>query len=140
MTIEWNKSLATGIEWQDKHHKELFRRMKALIDAMEVGLGKEEVGKLFKFLDDYFVVHFEAEEQAMNKYNYPGSVYHIKEHTEFIERMSRLKQECEYGVTTTAVIKIKREVVDWFINHIGDVDKKLGSYILRVDVERKGKA
>ncbi len=134
MAIEWSDSLATGVGWQDKQHKELFRRINSLLDAMNVGLGKEEVSRLFTFLDEYFVVHFEAEEQAMNRYRYPGLIAHLAEHMGFIERVSALKDECGAGITTGSVIKVQRLVVDWLVNHIGGVDKALGKFL--IDAER----
>lgn len=131
MSIEWSKNLSTGIEWQDKQHKELFNRMNSLMDAMNVGLGKEEVLKLFRFLDEYFIVHFDAEEHVMHKYNYPDVLDHITRHTYFIDEVGRLKEEADSkGVSTGLVIQLQRKVVDWFINHIGTVDKKLGAFLV----------
>ncbi|MBI4950181.1 MAG: hemerythrin family protein [Deltaproteobacteria bacterium] len=139
MAIEWSNSLSTGLLWQDTQHKELFRRINNLLEAMNVGRGKEEVMKLFQFLDDYFVVHFEAEEQAMGKFNYPQMVSHLAEHTRFIEDISKLSAECGKNMTTGLVIKVQRQVVDWLINHIGGIDKELGKFLASAESERKGK-
>lgn len=68
MGIEWSSYLATGVDWQDSHHRELFKRINRLLDAMASGYGKEEVANLFNFLDQYFVVHFEAENEAMERH------------------------------------------------------------------------
>lgn len=140
MAIEWSNSLSTGLLWQDTQHKELFRRINNLLEAMNVGRGKEEVVKLFKFLDDYFVVHFEAEEKAMSRFNYPHMVSHLAEHTRFIEDISSLSAECKSNITTGLVIKVQRQVVDWLINHIGGIDKDLGKFLAVAESERKGKS
>jgi len=129
MSIEWSETFATGVGWQDRQHKELFRRMNSLLQAMDIGHGKNEVMKTFDFLDDYFVVHFEAEEQAMNQHPYPGMIEHIAEHMGFIERISALKKECQAGPTTALVIKVQNTVVDWLIHHIGSDDQRLGRFI-----------
>ncbi|MBI2411790.1 MAG: hemerythrin family protein [Deltaproteobacteria bacterium] len=133
MSIEWSRSLATGLEWQDNQHKELFKRISSLIDAMNVGLGREEVGRLFKFLDEYFVVHFNAEDEAMMKYNFPGGPFHMAEHRRFQQDVELIREECNGNITTGTVIKVQRLVVDWLINHIGGIDKALGEYILRIE-------
>lgn len=138
MAIEWSKNLSTGVDWQDRQHKELFKRINSLLDAMNVGRGKEEVARFFNFLDEYFVVHFEAEEQAMGKYNFPGTVSHLSEHTGLIEDFSRIKAECKGRISTADVIKVQRRIVDWLINHIGESDKALGAYIIRAE-EGKGR-
>lgn len=129
MTIEWNSHLSTGIDWQDRHHKELFKRINRLLDAMTMGRGKDETARLFAFLDDYFVVHFEAEEQAMGKYNFPGAVAHLAEHTRFIEGIAGLRREFDRGPSTGLVIRVQREVVDWLVNHIGGLDKELAAFL-----------
>ena len=139
MAIEWSNSLSTGLLWQDTQHKELFRRINNLLEAMNVGRGKEEVIRLFQFLDDYIVVHFEAEEQAMSRFNYPQMVSHLAEHTRFIEDISKLSAECVENMTTGLVIKVQRQVVDWLINHIGGIDKELGKFLASAESERKGK-
>lgn len=114
----------------------MVKRVNSLLDAMSAGMGREEVEKLFRFLDSYFIVHFDAEEQAMNRYNFPGAVEHLEEHTAFIEDISTLKREYLNGSSAGLVIKVQRHVVDWLINHIGGLDKALGSYIINIESER----
>lgn len=133
MAIEWSSNLSTGVEWQDKHHRELFNRVSALLDAMSVGMGKEEVERLFKFLDSYFVVHFEAEKEAMLKYGYPRTAEHIDEHRGFMDDVSMLKKEFHGGSSAGLVIKMQRRVVDWLINHIGGSDKDLGCFLMKAE-------
>lgn len=141
MAIEWSNALSTGIEWQDKQHKELFNRINSLLDAMTVGLGKEEVLRLFNFLDEYFIVHFEVEEQAMHRYNYPDVIEHLEAHTDFIDRVGKLREKAETeGISTNLVIKVQREVVDWLINHIGEIDQKLAAFIKKTDAGNAGVA
>lgn len=137
MGIEWSANLSTGIEWQDKHHKELFKRINRLLDAMTLGRGKEEVGSLFDFLDEYIVYHFEAEEQAMSKHAYPGAFAHTAEHTNFIEDIGALRSEYKKNASSVLVIRVQRQVVDWLLNHIGGPDKRLGEFLL--SIEGRGK-
>ncbi len=139
MPLEWNKDLSTGVPWQDRQHKELFKRLNKLLEAMDVGLGKEEVVRLFQFLDEYFVVHFHAEEEAMDKADFPGTVEQLKDHTRFIEDMAKLKEEFEKGPSSALVMQVKRQVVDWLMNHIGEADKKFGEFVLKAEGKRKGR-
>jgi hemerythrin len=137
MVIEWSESLSTGLDWQDRQHKELFKRMSSLMDAMNVGLGRDEVMKLFRFLDDYFVVHFDDEEQVMNKFNYPGSLKHIEQHTRFIDDIAVLRAEAsEKGLSASVVILVQRRVVDWLINHIGETDREFAAFVSGVETEQ----
>lgn len=136
MALEWSSNLSTGVDWQDRHHKELFKRVNGLLDAMSTGMGQGELDRMFKFLDSYFIVHFDAEEQAMSKYGFPGTVEHLCEHTGFIEDVARLKRECENGVSAGLVVKAQKLVIEWLLNHIGGSDKKLGAHILMTETER----
>jgi hemerythrin len=137
MGVEWYKGLSTGVDWQDKQHKELFSRINALLEAMSEGRGREEVKRLYTFLDEYFAVHFKAEEKAMARLNYPDELMHLKEHAHFIEDMARLKEEGGPQVGLALVIKTQRRVVDWLINHIAVSDKALGEFLLRSDKDQK---
>lgn len=139
MAIEWSDSLLTGLEWQDFQHRELFSRINSLLDAMNMGFGKDEVLRLFEFLDEYFVIHFDAEEQAMHKYDYPDTLAHIEEHTRFIDDIAKLRSVAVSGVSTGLVIKVQSRVVDWLISHIGSIDKSLGAFI-REAIEKEKEA
>lgn len=130
MSIEWTANLSTGVEWQDRHHRELFKRINRLLDAMNLGQGKEEVSSLFDFLDEYIVYHFEAEEQAMSRHGYGAVLAHIAEHTRFIDAVASLSAEFRQGPTTGLVIKVQRQVVDWLLSHICGPDKALGEFLL----------
>ncbi len=135
MAIEWSPGLSTGVKWQDAQHKELFQRVNMLLDAMSVGKGKDEVKRLFEFLDEYFTTHFEAEQSAMKRYGFPGESGHRDEHTIFRNDIARIRQECSDVVTTAVVIRTQRYVVNWLLNHIGRSDKVLGEFILKAEKE-----
>ncbi len=132
MGIEWTANLSTGVDWQDRHHKELFKRINRLLEAMNLGQGKEEVASLFDFLDEYIAYHFEAEEQAMSRHGYEPILAHTAEHTRFIDDIGSLRSEFRKGPTTGLVIKVQRQVVDWLLNHICGPDKKLGEFLVTV--------
>lgn len=131
MTMEWTGNLSTGIGWQDQQHMELFDRINSLLDAMKQRKGVEEVDKVITYLDDYVIYHFGKEEESMEEYGYSGYSFHKKEHTVFTNGLSDIKKEIERqrGITLTIAIQIQNSVCDWLINHIGDVDKKLGAFL-----------
>lgn len=131
MGIEWRQSLSTGIEEIDNQHKELFDRVNKLFDSCNQHKGKEEVGEIVKFLEDYVVTHFRDEEKIMEKYSYPEIKPHKELHQQFIKDFLTLK-DCfqKEGPTTHFVITMNRTVVDWLIKHVGNIDKSLGKYIL----------
>ncbi len=122
-------SLLTGVSWQDRQHKELIKRVNRLIEAIEQGKGMAELERLFTFLDEYMVIHFEAEEVAMHNHDYPDTVAHLREHTMFIEDLAGLREGMEHFAQEELEAKAERLLVDWLRNHIGRVDKKLGLFL-----------
>ncbi len=67
-----DESTTTKIQIIDKQHTELFDRVNALLKALALAKGKEEVADTVNFLESYVKVHLSTEEDYMIKYNYPG--------------------------------------------------------------------
>jgi hemerythrin len=58
MPMLWDDSFRTNVVMVDTQHKELFRRINSLHEAMLQGKGRDEVAKLIQFLDSYTRDHF----------------------------------------------------------------------------------
>jgi hemerythrin-like metal-binding protein len=130
MALEWKPELATGFAEIDNQHKELFKRVNDLLNAMRIGKGKDEVGKVLKFLQDYTVYHFGNEENYMKKYNYPEYEGHKAQHTSLINDIQTMKTQFEKdGASSLMAIDIQKELGDWLMVHIGQVDKELGKFL-----------
>lgn len=130
MALEWTQDLATGSEEIDFQHKELFRRVNALLESCRQGKGKAELNIVIEFLDEYVVKHFSEEEKFMRKYEYPGHASHKTEHLKFIATFSELKKEIErQGPALDLVVKTNRMIVQWLINHISKVNRSLGMFL-----------
>jgi len=130
LSIQWRENLNLGIELIDDQHKELFSRTNELLNACNTGKGKEEVGRLIKYLEDYVVTHFNDEEGLQLKLNYPKYKEHKILHDNFIQEVRVLKEKFNSdGSTLTLTIEINKKVIDWLINHIGKMDREFGNFI-----------
>ncbi|MBI3397998.1 MAG: hemerythrin family protein [Deltaproteobacteria bacterium] len=130
MAIEWIEDLSVGVNEIDNQHKELFKRINNLLDACTQGKGKEEVGSVIKFLEDYIITHFNAEEAIQKKNGYPDYETHKGLHDEFRKNFSELKNRFETkGAGLYLVLLTNRTIVDWLINHIGKMDKAIGAFL-----------
>lgn len=130
MAIKWNENLAVGVSEIDNQHQELFERMNQLLEACNQGKGKEAVGDMINFLEDYVVEHFAAEEKLQKASNYPEYAAHKAMHNECLNNVAKLKQQLELnGPTLPFVIAVNKTVVDWLTTHISKVDKGLGLYL-----------
>lgn len=130
MVIEWTRDLETGISVIDEQHRELFKRTNALLSACIEGKGRDVVGDVLKFLEDYIVFHFTAEENIQLHYAYPGYPLHKAMHESFIMDIQGLsKQFNEEGGSAAMVERTNRVAVEWLMNHIKRADKELADYL-----------
>lgn len=132
-TMQWTKDLAVGVDEIDNQHKELFSRINNLVVAIKKAECKYVIDGTVKFLEDYAVIHFTAEEGYMTRYNYPEYRQHRDQHEIFLNSLNGLKKLAatpregvsfyELSVTTNQV------VVDWIVSHVAAVDKRLGDFL-----------
>jgi hemerythrin len=130
MTIEWSEErFATGIEEIDDQHKELFRQINQLTDAMERNPnGKAEAGNFLYFLEDYVKAHFGCEEEIMEQRRCAVCPRNAKEHGQFLQSFQEIRFTFDReGISPGLVQLIHKEVVDWIQGHIANVDTGLRS-------------
>jgi hemerythrin-like metal-binding protein len=133
--MKWTEDLSVGIEEIDEQHKELISRINDLVDSVRQHVCKYKIGDVIKFLEEYIFVHFGDEEGLMKKYGYPDYPAHKAQHEYFIREFAALKKELEkleggkkrgsYDLS----VETNRIVVDWILDHIAKVDKRLGAYL-----------
>lgn len=129
MALKWKEQYSTGVWWQDKQHRELFGRLSILLDAMEHCRVREEISALFEFLESYTIRHFSSEEASMERTGYSGRRAHAAEHRKFLQELAALKAEFDEAATLALLIKVQRQLADWFVSHIGNMDKSLGAFL-----------
>jgi len=132
--LRWTESLGVGVPDIDEQHRELIERINSLRVAMGQGRSREEIRETIRFLEDYVVEHFTAEEQYMLVSDYPYATMHKAEHTAFIRDFAAIKEKLERlerdgMITSFAAIETQRKLSDWLVNHIGKSDKVLGAYL-----------
>lgn len=126
MALEWSQSLSVGNGEIDCQHKELFVRVNKLIEAMEQKKGKEEIGKVISFLENYVIEHFGLEEKYMSAINYPKLTYHRLQHADFKSKFNMIKKKYEEnGPGLETVVHIHNYLGKWLMEHIPTVDKEL---------------
>ncbi len=131
--MEWSDKLSIGIASIDNQHKELFRRINALVIAIKEQRCKEEIDKTIEFLGDYARVHFSEEEKHMKKTAYPGYEEQLEEHRRFLASLADLKLQASLprvpGSSYDLSATTNQVVVDWIVNHIMKLDMKFGGFL-----------
>ncbi|MBX7148504.1 bacteriohemerythrin [bacterium] len=128
--IVWTRGLATNDAEIDRQHKELFDRIDGLYQALNNGASTQETEKAFDHVESYCVEHLGYEQRQMESEGYPDYPAHKAQHDIFMKKWAELRQEFKaQGANLTFTIRVRRHVVDWFINHIKTVDVKLGTWL-----------
>ena len=130
MSIQWTPDLAVGVAGIDNQHKEIFRRIDALLEASLKGAGRERLAELLPFLGTYVVQHFADEEKAMREAGYPEYPRHKQLHAAFLAEFTLLKKRYETeGATTSLTLVVQKKVVEWLMQHIRKEDKAVGAFL-----------
>ncbi len=130
MPIEFDPVLLVGVDEIDDQHRELFRRIGALLDASRNRRSREEVVRLLEFLGSYVVDHFASEEQRMELAAYPRAEGHRAEHRQFVKELEVLRHELKSeGPTNLFVIRVGNRVTEWLREHIYRTDRSLGEWL-----------
>lgn len=135
MAIQWDDSLATGIDDIDEQHRELFRRFNALMAACNQGRGREEVMRTLLFLDDYIRSHFAEEEAMQLKSNFPDYAVHRAQHENFIATTEMLAGQFKSeGATLELLVKTNTTLMEWLIGHIRKMDRAFARFMVENNI------
>ncbi len=109
------------LEEMDRQHGILIALMNALSERAAEGATKAELSGLLKELDDYTVLHFQAEESYMEATSYPKRDTHKLIHRDLLIRLREHVRGFETGDGTlsrqlTSFLKF------WLTAHIKSVD------------------
>ena len=131
--MEWSDKLAIGINTIDSQHKELFKRINNLVNAIKQHRCKDEIDGTIKFLEDYARVHFSEEEKHMRETGYAGYEDQREEHRKYLAALAELKSQASQpriqGASYDLSATTNQVVVDWIVDHILKTDMKFGEYL-----------
>ncbi len=132
--IRWIDNYSINIPEIDNQHKRLVALLNSLYSAMSVGKGKNIMSEIIDELSDYTSTHFRTEEVKMRMLDYPEFVQHKKEHELFIEKVSAFRADFNKG-NAKVTIEVVNFLRDWLLNHIQEVDARLGRYLVKKGVK-----
>jgi len=122
MIYQWEDEFSVGVQSIDNQHKELFRLINELLQAMKQGKASNITTQIIMDLEKYAIVHFQKEEFFFQRFNYKGAAEHIREHQLFIQKVATLKAEIKTG-KITITFELFNFLKDWIEHHIQEVDK-----------------
>lgn len=130
----WKEKYRVGVEVIDQQHEELFRRVADFLNSVQrVGSWDDKLAKVketLEFMQEYVVVHFEAEEALQREINYPDYEAHKKAHEDLkgtvADYASIFEQE---GYLQETVQEFGAKLMTWLIMHVAATDQKIGEYL-----------
>ena len=133
MSVEWGEHLAVGVTAVEEQHKEMFRQINLLMDAINLGKGADQVIPLLDFLEEYTVDHFRDEEKIMVESSYDKLEPHRLEHEQFRLEMENLRLRVRTeGGTRLNVLMTSRALLHWLVQHIYSADKELADHMREI--------
>jgi hemerythrin len=125
--ITWNDNLSVKVKEIDLQHQKLIDMINELNEAMKKGKGKESLAKIINGLVSYTATHFKQEERYFDKFGYPDTVNHKKEHVAFVKKVTDFKNGFEKN-NLSVTVEVMNFLSDWLKNHIKGTDKQYSAF------------
>lgn len=133
MNLIWDDSLSVGIDNIDNQHKKLLSYIENLLTSIEDSKSNDEIIRTLDFLEEYVTKHFTEEEEIQAKTNYPLLDIQQMQHEHFKNDIKEFRRIFEsHGLSTVLALNIHKSLVDWFKNHIMNLDKDLGDFLIEI--------
>lgn len=120
--------MASGIEFIDEQHRELFEHINNFYNSLNKKPDKTTLAELFQKLNQYTLDHFAAEERIMEESGFPGIMAHKAEHTKFLKAISSFAGMLQAGKLMVSVETINY-FKEWINEHISVSDKNYCMYL-----------
>lgn len=125
--LRWGEDYSVGIQEFDKDHKILFKWINTLIDEIRRGNQGAMVQEILDHMLEDVVVHFEKEEAALEKVNFPDLNRHREDHYILLRSVLKFKNELKYDRMPPE--KVVAFLVHWVTAHIKDQDMKYKPFL-----------
>ncbi|NOU20085.1 MAG: hemerythrin family protein [Bacteroidales bacterium] len=124
--INWTDTYSIGYSEIDNQHKKLVEMINVLYNAFSQGAVENVIRDILDEMIKYTDYHFKNEEKYFEKYAYSDAQEHIKQHEEFVLKVTDFYQEYNRG-SETLTYDIMHFLRDWLLEHIKDSDRKYSS-------------
>ncbi|ERT09305.1 hemerythrin-like metal-binding domain protein [Lyngbya aestuarii BL J] len=125
-TSTWNDTLSIGIPLLDLQHKQLIDQMDRLLEAIVVKKETQELKSILSFLNMYVNNHFSYEQSCMELHKCPVACQNQAAHARFLKILQEVNQKIDQKESLNLIsVRIKKELLDWFVSHIKSIDIRL---------------
>ena len=128
--IAWDPNFLVGVEPFDRQHRELFALLNQLNESMRHGAEPTERILLLSRLLESAELHFNDEERALARTDYPDLDRHHLQHNQLLTEavtFQRMIDRSEGAIPLPLMVFLR----DWLSEHILETDKGCGEYLSR---------
>ncbi len=138
MLIKWTEDFLCGVEIIDQQHREFVDLVNQYNHQLRTGLGRQNITGLFVSLAEYSSLHFDTEEELMDKYNYPDKEAHKEKHLNFKRTIAEHILNMRTGKIPMPA-EIFRFMIDWADEHLphkpDNEDARFGKFLREAGVK-----
>ncbi len=134
--IRWDDALLIGVPEIDRQHQSLVKIINALLQAIDEGQSEGKIDDILSWLREYTVLHFNAEEEFMDKIGYPKLGRHSQEHTGLKEKVKGY-QYARFRNEDFSLKEIKDMMAEWLLKHILESDMDIGEFVREQEKNKK---
>jgi hemerythrin len=124
--IVWDHKYDLGIPIVDEQHRGIVSTINSLYYGMQNAHGKEMLNPVIEMVKDYTRIHFEIEEDFLNKCGYPDFKAHQELHHELINEISGIGRKSLWDKDPQEFLGFLKT---WWIDHICKKDNVFRDYL-----------
>ncbi len=125
--LAWKDEYSVDVAALDDQHKELFKLLNDLNEALE----QEEsvdIDYALTQMHVYMLFHFTSEEHLLAKYGYPDLEQHVEEHRKFKTKVEDFQQQCLENRQKLAE-QVRDYLMEWIGSHVLETDKEYSTFL-----------
>jgi hemerythrin len=126
--IVWKPEYNLGIPIVDEQHRGIVTIINSLYYGMQNKHGADLLMPVNGMINEYTRIHFQIEENFLEKCKYPGLPEHKELHKELINKLKMVGRESRLQHDPKEFFDFLKE---WWINHIRDKDRAFLNYLTK---------
>ncbi len=119
--IVWTEKNNLNIPIIDEQHRGIVSIINSLHYFIKQGLGFQALLPTIIIMEQYSIIHFEAEQLLLKNYGYPDYDNHVLLHAHLRNNISAIKARSFLNKDSDAAVNFLKS---WWVNHINIEDKK----------------
>lgn len=135
ITLGWRNEYSVGIRGIDRQHQDLHDNIATIVN--QIRDCDQNITATLDHFEELISTLNCAEENLMQRYDYPFTKDHIRQHRTFDRFFKKLRQEIEDNERDPLYLRFRAQLilVDWQINHTIKNDLHLGHFLQRAGVD-----